>query len=52
MSGFTRDLGEVDVGEQDDPLVTLFSVGGFLYFDKIDVDQRGAQIYIDIDVCV
>jgi len=29
------------VGEQNDPLVALFSVGGFLYFDKIDVDKRG-----------
>ena len=29
------------VGLQDDPLVTLFGVGGFLYFDKIDVDKRG-----------
>jgi len=34
-------VGEIDVGEQDDPLVTLFSVGGFLYFDRIDVDKRG-----------
>ena len=41
LSGFTRDVGEIDVGEQDDPLVTLFSVGGFLYFDRIDVDKRG-----------
>ena len=41
LSGFTRDVGEIDVGEQNDPLVALFSVGGFLYFDKIDVDKRG-----------
>ena len=31
------------MAEQDDPLVTLFSVGGFLYFDKIDVDKRGTR---------